>query len=272
MRIDVFGARRLRKIALDRFRAFGRLSGIMGDSGSRRLLVLSVILIVIIVIGLLATLCTFLIVLARVSLSDRLAEIADVMSGATLLLTVVAALVALFAYAVATGLPELKVRVGFEFSNPNSPSFTGHLAENGDIRADEFKQLMMTVSISNEGNYSARNPAVNIRLRGMAFLGEPKHIQQGGWAVIGFVTTQGITEIQWDGGGDYSIHGQSVRKLPTVWLSKLRKVARWPAPCIEVRLLADGYRKDVRIPVDFTVDGQSMFASNINEVRVSDWI
>ena len=74
------------------------------------------------------------------------------------------------------------------------------------------------------------------------------------------------------GGGDYSIHGKSVRKLPDLWLYRLRKVASWPDPLIKVQLLADGYSKEISIPVEFVIDDEPVFLSNSENHRVDEWL
>ncbi len=53
------------------------------------------------------------------STADRLAAAGDVLVGATLLLAAIAAVVALLAYAVPTGLPGLQVSVHLQFSYAN---------------------------------------------------------------------------------------------------------------------------------------------------------
>jgi len=199
------------------------------------------------------------------SFSDRLTETGDIIAGATLLLAVVAAVVALMAYAVSTGLPDLKVQIQFEFSYLNRPVFRAEIDENGDLRAARFKQTICTIMVRNDSSYSARSPAIIVRLRGMAFNGEIERLQERGWVITNFANTQGVTEVQWDGGANYSIHGNSVRKLPLLDLANLHKVASWPDPQITVELLSDGgYRKETAFYVDFTVNGQSQFPQNTN--------
>jgi hypothetical protein len=127
-----------------------------------------------------------------ISRSDRLAETGDIIAGATLLLTVLAALVALRAYAVSTGLPTLKLQAIFPFSYPNRPIFQATKESNHLVRSVPFKQTMGTIIIRNEGKYSARNPAVIVRLHGMAFT--PSQYDNKDWTVINFATTLGITE------------------------------------------------------------------------------
>jgi hypothetical protein len=242
------------------------------DTGRRRQILLGVIGILVLVIALLTGICVYLTLSSSGSgYPDRLAEAGDIFSAATLLLTVIAALVALLAYAVTTGLPDLKVQLNFEFSWPNRPKFQAEIDENGWLRALNFKQTSGSISIRNESGYSAKNPAVIVRFRGMAYVDE-QNIPSP-WVVIDFVNTTGITAVQWDGGATYSIHGNSVRKLPSLNLQRLVKVSDWPDPQIAIELLADGgYRREVVFPVDFTLDGKSQFPQHLDKGREEGWI
>ncbi len=148
------------------------------------------------------------------SASDRLAETGDILAGATLLLAFIAALVAMLAYAVATGSPDLKLQVHFEFSYINRPVFDAEVQEGGRLRAKQFKQTLGTISLRNDSGYPARNPAVIVRLRGMVFLFREDSPSRTYWVITEFSNTNGILAVQWDGGPTYSIHGRSTRLLP----------------------------------------------------------
>lgn len=181
-------------------------------------------------------------------LSDRLVEVGDVFAGATLLLTIVAAVVALLAYASATGSPDLRMQLDFPFSQLNNPVFQSTFNDNGVATAVEFKQLNLTLRVRNDSSYSAKNPAVVIRLHDMAFSPDEKNNE---WTTVQFASTHGITVVQWDGGSNYSIHGSSVRTLPGLWLERLHTVPN-PDPYLLIDILADGYsRQDIKIPVRF---------------------
>jgi hypothetical protein len=190
------------------------------------------------------------------STGDRLVALGDVLVGATLLLAAIAAVVALLAYAVSTGPPDLQIRIWFPFSAANKPEFQAHTQEGGNLQAVEFKQLSADIQIRNNSSYSAKNPAVIIKLEEMAFLRE---IREEDWAVINFASTNGIIAVQWDGGPAYSIHGNSTRRLPDLWLHKLHVNPGAEAPAFAIEILADGYRKEIVLPVNFTVDGAAQF-------------
>jgi hypothetical protein len=230
------------------------LDGLRRDPGRGRSVLLRTIGIAVAVITVATVILTVLALSSSASTADKLEAAGDVLVGATLLLAAIAAVVALLAYAVSTGAPDLQVRVDFNFSYPNNPVFKANREESGRLNAEEFKQLTGNIQIRNKSSYSAKNPAVIIRLRLMAFV---RKGHDGNWPVIDFANMNGITAVQWDGGPTYSIHGNSTRRLPDLQLDKLRAYPASPALVIE--LLADGYRKEIILPVDFTVDGRSQF-------------
>jgi hypothetical protein len=63
--------------------------------------------------------------------SDRLVEIGDWVVGGTLTLAATAGLVALQAYAAATGLPGLKFRITFTDSKANQPLLLADMLQHG---------------------------------------------------------------------------------------------------------------------------------------------
>lgn len=112
--------------------------------------------------------------------ADRLAAAGDVLVGATLLLAVIAALVGLLAYGVSTGSPDLRLSVHFEFSGFNKPAFESGVQDNGWLKAKHYKQTSGKVSLHNDSGYSAKNPALIVRLNAMAFLpGTASQMQPG---------------------------------------------------------------------------------------------
>jgi hypothetical protein len=51
----------------------------------------------------------------------------------------------------------------------------------------------------------------------------------------------------------------STRRLPDLQFSDLWYLPGGGKPAITFEILAEGYRKEITLPVDFTVDGQSQF-------------
>ena len=219
-------------------------------SSSQRRTLLIAIATIISVIGLTAAALCITVLNASSNLSDRLVEVGDIVAGATLILAIVAAIVALLAYAASTGLPELRIQVDFPFSELNKPSFSGALQEIGAVQAENFKQLVCTIRVRNDSSYSAKNPAIVVRLHDMAFVPDGDRLEKHDWAVIQFVSTHGVTVVQWDGGANYSIHGSSVRTLPDLFLNKLHTIPK-PDPWLDIDILAEGYSRQIRIPVEF---------------------
>src|SRR5262249_33925546 len=98
---------------------------------------------------------------SHASTADRLVAAGDVLVGATLLLAAIAALVALLAYAASTGLPNIRLRLEQHGRSPNNPSFEAGEQPDGIMA---FQTVKLKVLLWNESGYSAKNPALTIRL------------------------------------------------------------------------------------------------------------
>ena len=186
------------------------------------------------------------------STADRLAAAGDILVGATLLLAIVASAVAVLAYAVSTGTPDLQISVQFGCFPAEEGRFAVTFEDDqGGKHAVDNGQLKCSIRLRNNSSYSARNPAVVVRLKSMAFR-SPESSQD--WAQIDFDRQSGIKAMQWDGGPVYSVHGHSTRRLPDLNLIGLRTAYDYSNPwdhALRFEILADGYRREVSIPVDF---------------------
>jgi hypothetical protein len=239
-------------------RVMTRVARLRRDSTLRRRAVFGLVGAFVFLAALLTVIVTFMIMLAsKVSFTDRLTATSDIFAGSTLLLTIIAALVALRAYAVSTGLPDLELLVEFPGSEPNNPRLYMEEIEGNHYRdSSGSKQTKCSIYVHNKSRaYSARNPAVVVLLVRMAFEGNEQDLARDGWTVIER-DDKGMSEVQWDGGSTYSIHGRSVRKLP-IDMTGLRTVSGFGEPMICVALLAEGgYRKDITIPVGLLIPGK----------------
>jgi hypothetical protein len=202
---------------------------------------------------------TVLVLSSSASTADRLAAAGDVLVGATLLLAAIAAVVAVLVYAVSTGTPDIQLRAQFHTAASNNPVFDVITrADNGDLYVDI--ETLGEVRLRNKSGYSAKNPAVIVRLHGMCFQHETFSAGGPEWVDIDFSGENLITSVQWDGGPTYSIHGNSIRRLPDLSLGYLRYIRESRViPALTFEILADGYRKIIFLPVDFMIDGKSRF-------------
>jgi hypothetical protein len=184
--------------------------------------------------------------------ADRLAKVSDIVTLGTLVLTLIAGIVAVLAYAAATGQPKLQVRVEFTEQPFNEIFFEWHrLERDGKSRmyaSMEASKIIAHIWVRNLKGYSARNPAIIVRLRSMA-RDKGMATASPGWEVIEFETSGDILDMQWDGGTQYSIHGDSIRRLPDLSLAGLYYGLVQSKPVILFELLAEGYRRSVEIPV-----------------------
>ena len=187
---------------------------------------------------------------------DRLAVISNFLSFGTLLLALVAGIVALAAYSAATGLPNLWVQVNMpDQPLPNNIRFVYQEGES------QIHNALASIIVENTSTYAARTPAVIIGLRGAMippFVDPQTGVVQvsEGWVVTTFTDERNITEYQWDGGPNYSIHGNSLRHLPRLNLSGMYPD---PDPAVQpemvIKLLADGYsRTKITLPIEFSDD------------------
>lgn len=101
----------------------------------------------------------------RPSFSDRLAEAGDWLAAGTLALAAIAGLVALQAYAAATGLPRLQLRLEVGASDPNLPVLGTEDAVRGEgstiFWGMGFGFGQIRISLNNASAYSARNPPLS---------------------------------------------------------------------------------------------------------------
>jgi hypothetical protein len=233
----------------------GLLSRLQADQAFRRRAFLRVAWVAIGGITMISVaLAVFAFILAP-DLADGIALAGDVIVAATLLLAVIAAAVAVLAYAVSTGAPGLQVSVEFRHDYP--VSYTQD--DQGQIISATFPNLTAEIYLRNVNQYPAHNPAVIVRLRGMA--SDPEKPPPD-WVVTGFQNearsaVAGVTEVQWDGGASYSVHGYSRRRLPDLRLTEL---STFPGvrPGFEWEMLADGYRRAVVMEAGFMVDSEAI--------------
>jgi hypothetical protein len=251
--------------------AVPRLKRWRQDAGFRRRLVIAFYAALLLVAGVAVVVIVFSVLSSsRPSFSERLAEVGDMLAGGTLALAAIAGLVALQAYGAATGLPRLQLQVRFPFSEVNHPVFLAEMPDSGStiLRARQYKQLDGELLVRNLSGYSARNPAVVVQLNGMSIAPNPL---LEGWTTVNAVTTVGTIAMQWDGGPNYSIHGHSVRHIFLV-LQGLSgtdfPTGRWS---LTIELLAEGYRRVVELPVDFSFDDGSTVGAS-GEQEPPEWI
>jgi hypothetical protein len=206
---------------------------------------------------------------AHLTFSDRLAEVGVFIGGGTLALAAAAGLVAVQAYAFAAGLPDLRIQITFAGCLPNQPVLRAEMAQ-GWIKVLGDQQPFGRIALENLSSYSARNPAVVVTMREMK-IARNEYSPVNGWVIIEAADTTDVTTLQWDGGSDYSIHGDLKRHLPAIFFGGLACLPSAQEPAFVVDLLAEGYRrKEISIPVDLVVNDQSKFPRAGSPA--ADWI
>ena len=210
---------------------------------------------------------------SRSSLPTRLGEIADVLACGASLLAFIGTLIALQAFAVATGLPDLEIQIWFGTSPKNVISF--HAVKVGaeflNCSADRG-QTVALITIRNKGVYPARNPAVLISLAHVTTSFEASS-SSGPWSYIDWpsssVGEREDVKVVWGGQDASIIHGGSALRLPSLKLGDLSHEVTRGVPELVAEILADGYRREVRLPIYFELEET---ASARDWRNVSSWI
>lgn len=190
--------------------------------------------------------------------SDRLTVVANLLSFGTLLLALVAGIVALAAYSAATGLPNLRLKFIEPITSPRSIIFATADRDNySDPEPEDIAipgdDNIIRISVENTTNYAARTPAVILEFRGCA-IRQNMYAATNAWTATQRVYCTGdVQAVQWDGGPNYAIHGKSIRHLPEINLQGLYAIPDDDDPPeMIVRLLADGYsRQAIRLDISF---------------------
>jgi hypothetical protein len=270
---------------------FGLIGRVRRDVGLRRKIVRSAVLLLVAAAVAAAVAAGILLWGSSAGLADRVAEIGDIFAAATLLLTVIAAVVAYLAYAVSTGVSDVKLRVCFGPSLPNQPVVTAE-PRNGRLEAVDPGQTAVTIRIRNAGVFPAKNPAFIVQVQGMEFGPDAPDLNAAGWTVNEGSETA-VTAVQMDGGPAYSVPQGMVRDLPVLSLAGLRTIPGWTEPSWPVRrrefrwfswfrskprspwppllvvsVVTDAYRRVGWIPIDFKVNGNSQLPP---EKKLPEW-
>lgn len=164
------------------------------------------------------------------------------------------------------------LRLGCWFKSPAPPSKDPKYLEDPDWPAH-----IAYMWVDNKSRYPAKSPSVKVRFgkeadespMGLCCMNpqdenpvEPwRHKDVGpGWIDTSFMTSGIVlTATQWDGGSTYPIHGKSSRRLPNLSLATLYSDEKETNKLIvtkklQVELLAEGYRKVVKVKITFEID------------------
>jgi hypothetical protein len=208
----------------------------------------------------------------KYDLSTRLAELAVILAAGTAFLAFLTGLVALQAYASATGLPELQIQIWFTSSHKNDPVFQAIQTKNGELQTNVIPlQTTAMVVVRNQGSYSARNAAVILRFHSIKIV-DDSPVRES-WTFFDF-PLHGASHghdsfVQWDGG---AVYANSARRLPELNLGEIKHNPTWGTPRISFELLADGgYRRTGDIRIHFIVEGHtSSITDNARNIR--EWM
>ena len=229
------------------------------DTRSRRRLLLGAYSLLLLAVLASVLLIASLLLISKISLSDKLAEIGDVVAAGTAILALIAGLVALQAYAAATGLPNLEVQVWFYSSPKNLPVFRARELHSGVLETTSPEtQTIAMISLRNRSSYSARDPVVILKLASVMCDASRGCPSGEDWTVFELPESPATGKellIQWDGGASCSIHGHSSRRLPDLNFGTLSYNLAWKSPVMRIEIVADGgYRRDAEVRLHFLTD------------------
>ena len=198
--------------------------------------------------------------------ADKVTRINTVVAASAYIAAIIAAIFALIAYWQASGLPSLKPEISFlpldapltATSRQPPPwvnidwlplPFISHRTEHSVPILDRPpSDRILTVVLTNETKYAARNPGLRIQFDGLLFNGIPPE-----WtSVERWGEWNGLKAIQWDGGTDNIVHGKWSRTLPPVGFNEIAVISA--RPTLIVTVVADGCRpKEFKFPLNVRV-------------------
>jgi hypothetical protein len=233
----------------------------------------SVLLIAVLVAMIITSLLTLT---AKGVLADKLSEVADVIGSGTAVLAVLAGLIAIQAYAAATGLPKLEVQVWFSASEKNRPVFRARRVQSGmlEVSSSSPPQTKAIISLHNRSHYSAKSVTVVLRFSSITnnFNGDA---MGDGWESFEFPDARfGLKDltVQWTAGADGLVHGGASRRLPDLQLGSLAHDPSWTPPKLSVEMIADGgYRRQVELDIHFLDEDTGGFLDG-GPSKSKDWI
>jgi hypothetical protein len=213
----------------------------------------------------------------------------DKFAIATLAIAFFAAVLALLAYQVSTGTPDLELGIMLYKQEPYKYklTYTTDSKRRGKLRDwfesaspsnedpkflwedPEATKHIAYMWINNKSRYPAKSPAVIMRFgendkssMGLCWIQPESYDLDGPWKDRGqgpawkgtqFKTSgTAVFAVQWDGGSGYPIHGKSTRRLPDIPLISLFSAE--PTNEFKVELLAENYRRVVRVSIAFKVE------------------
>lgn len=196
---------------------------------------------------------------------DKAVVLANVLAFDVVMITIVAAIVALAAYWEASGKPDLSVDLLMKFCEDNQPVLC--VKPRRDLNwdyIDDRPGFEAELVVRNVSRYAARNPSVEVMLRGVSLLNDIP-----GWDVVGRANAGGATQLLWDGGADRLVHGRGLRKLPRLVFNGGLLLPGAPNTEIEVTLFADG-AEPVRVMIPLRLldrEGWSCFMTEQSKRR-----
>ncbi len=192
------------------------------------------------------------------SLDQRLVAIGDVLAAGGLALAFFAGLVATLAYRVSTQRPALIPSIKVDGMYPIEVGLAGPDSA-GERRIVKLPapglpnaSVPLVLRVENVSDWSARNVAVRVELKGMRGL----DVAVDWVRAAADLSTGHITAVQWEGGADYAIHGNWFRELPSLELAGVIVDPPREDCHVVVDVVAEGFQGTWRFPVSLVSRGE----------------
>jgi hypothetical protein len=191
---------------------------------------------------------------SSMTLDQRIAGIAATFTVGAFTLAVVGAAVALLAYRLSLQRPKLQVHI-------TTADLDAGTIRIGMLRPDESGErrvvllpgyrrhgetLALRISLENTSDWSARNVAVRVDVRGLRRLA---HVPS--WTIAAYhpYVTNEVVALQWEGGADYAVHGNWTRELPELHLNNAIVEAPGAECSMIIDVAAEGFRHRWTFPI-----------------------
>jgi hypothetical protein len=183
----------------------------------------------------------------NLSTSDRIAGSSAIVTSGALLLSLVAAYVAIRTYADTSGPPRIEVQLWSGQNRPNDLHFMAR-RQGGAALESTGSGHLLCVRLRNLSKYPAEDWTITLSFQGFSM--SPPIEDMRGWTAVDSDRTGAIVAVQSNGGGG-PIVGKAVRRIPDLPVGSLRATAA-AQQSITVSIVARrGYRRGCSIEVLF---------------------
>jgi hypothetical protein len=195
----------------------------------------------------------------KFSIENQLSAINDVFAGASLLLAVLAGLIALQAHAAGTGMPLIEVQLWLGDDLTSRLVMVSEKRSDGTLRSVAVAgQNTLHLRLRNVSGHDADNLTVLLQFHGMA-CDKIFGADVNGWRIVDSAPGQGAVAAEFVSG--VRLHRSTGRRLPALELGTSVQTEKHTPTAIDVHIVCDRYSRQVTVPVTFA-PRQSVLATS----------